>query len=85
MTLDEKALDDLEDIRELIAEESGADACSLMIDTPLVSSGLLDSFALVAILALVEEHTGAQVAPEDLTLDNFDTLGRVASLMERLR
>lgn len=47
-------------------------------DTPLFSSGLLDSVAMVGVIAFVEQATGTDVRPSDVTLDNFDTAARIA-------
>lgn len=46
-------------------------------DTPLFSSGLVDSFSLVSLMTFVETQTGVAIGPEDVNLDNFDTLGRI--------
>ncbi len=52
--------------------------------TPLVSSGLVDSFALVEVLSVLERVTerkipSGRVAPQDL-----DTVERMLALAERL-
>lgn len=46
-------------------------------ESTLFSSGLLDSVAMVSLIAFVEEATGADVRPSDVTLDNFDTVSRI--------
>ncbi|PZN93461.1 MAG: phosphopantetheine-containing protein [Alphaproteobacteria bacterium] len=46
-------------------------------ESPLFSSGLLDSVAMVSLIAFVEDATGADVRPSDVTLDNFDTISRI--------
>lgn len=57
---------------------------SLNIDDPLdaesalFSTGLLDSVAMLNVIAFVEEKGGAEVRPGDVTLDNFDTPQRIA-------
>jgi methoxymalonate biosynthesis acyl carrier protein len=56
---------------------------SLNIDTPvdasteLFSTGLLDSVAMMSIIAFVEEQAKIDVRPADVTLENFDTVGRI--------
>lgn len=50
----------------------------LTAETLLFSSGLLDSVAMVTLITFVEETTGADVRPSDVTLDNFDTASRIA-------
>lgn len=57
---------------------------SLNIDDPLdaesalFSTGLLDSVAMLNVIAFVEEKGGSEVRPGDVTLDNFDTPQRIA-------
>lgn len=51
---------------------------ALTADTPLFSSGLLDSVAMVTLITFIEEEAGADVRPSDVTLDNFDTAARIA-------
>jgi len=43
-------------------------------DTPLVSSALVDSFALVDLLLKLEEVTGKQIGPGRVTPDDFETV-----------
>lgn len=47
-------------------------------DDPLFSSGLLDSVAMMSLITFIESSTGADVRPADVTLENFDTLARIA-------
>ncbi|NUB45583.1 acyl carrier protein [Fertoebacter nigrum] len=47
-------------------------------DTELFSTGLLDSVAMMSIIAFVEEQAKIDVRPADVTLENFDTVGRIA-------
>ena len=49
-------------------------------DTALVSSGLLDSFALVALLAALDEALGVEIDVEQVELDALETPARLAAL-----
>ncbi len=53
-------------------------------DTELFSSGMLDSVSMIGLIAFIEQKSGSQVQPGDVTLDNFDSidsiLGYVATL-----
>jgi acyl carrier protein len=55
-------------------DELGFDPERYTATTPLFSSGLLDSFALVALLAFAEERFGVAVAPEDLSQETVDSI-----------
>jgi len=42
-------------------------------DTPLVSSGLVDSFAFPVLLSALESRFGVRIGPDEIGADNFDT------------
>lgn len=42
--------------------------------TPLVSSGMLDSVALVRVAAFVEREAGITIPDRDVTAEHFDTV-----------
>jgi acyl carrier protein len=69
---------------DLIAQESGLDGAALATSKGLMSSGILDSFALVTVVTFVEEHLGGEVPPADLTFANFDTIAAICTYVERV-
>lgn len=75
MTNDARELS--EKIKEVISEEVGIESDEISVDTPLLSSGLVDSFTFVTILSVIEEVSGVELDPSELTLDNFDTLSSI--------
>lgn len=42
-------------------------------DTPLISTGIIDSFDVVALLSAVEHHFHVVIAPEEVDIESFDT------------
>lgn len=62
---------------EYLADSAGADMEGVEDTTPLFSSGMVDSFAMVDLLMFLEKHTGTKLGPEDIDLDNLDTLERI--------
>lgn len=48
-------------------------------DSPLFTSGALDSVAMMNLIAFVEERAAIQVRADQVTLENFDTPGRIAA------
>ena len=51
-------------------------------DTALFTSGLLDSVLMQDLIMYFEEKTGTQVAPGDVTLENFDTPASIIKFAE---
>lgn len=49
---------------------------------PLISSGLIDSFSLVDLSILIEDHFGVLIDDTELNTDTFDTLEQLASVIK---
>jgi acyl carrier protein len=60
-------------------------ADGLTPDTDLVGSGMLDSTAMMELVVWVEEHFAIQVAVDDLVPENFGTIRKLATYVERCR
>ena len=54
-------------------------------ETPLLSSDLIDSFTLIELVVYVQTTFGVTIPPARLTLQDFDTLGRISRLVESLK
>lgn len=53
-------------------------------DTPIFSSGMLDSFNMIELVSQFEKLAGKKVRALDVSPENFDTIGRMAALASRL-
>ena len=55
------------------------------IDTasPLFSSGVIDSFALVRLINYLEERCNIRLDAADVSLENLDSIERILALVER--
>jgi acyl carrier protein len=60
------------------------DPATLTDDFDLIESGALDSFLILEVSGFMEDHYKIVVAPEEIVADNFLTLGRMVSLVQRL-
>jgi acyl carrier protein len=63
-------------LTELFAKKLNLEVSS--VDTDLVETGLLDSLALVELLAQLEEMFGISVSTDDLELVNFRSIASIA-------
>jgi acyl carrier protein len=54
-------------------------------ETSLFRSGLLDSFALVDFVALLEDECGIRVPDSQLRPENFDTIAKIETFVARTR
>ena len=54
------------------------------LDTPLVSSGLVDSFALVEVLRALERVTGSRIPTGRISPQDLETVRQMLQTAERL-
>ena len=70
-------------VLEFLRGRLGASAHGVGEDTPLLSSGILDSFAMVELIAYVESHCQTRFTAGDINLDNLDTVNRLIDFVSR--
>ncbi|MBK7597454.1 MAG: acyl carrier protein [Acidobacteria bacterium] len=51
------------------------------VETDLMESGLLDSLTLVELMASLEEKFGISISFDDIELDNFRSVDRIAEFV----
>jgi acyl carrier protein len=59
------------------------DADELTGSTNLIEEEILDSLGIFAVVAFIEEKFGIEVDPEDVTIDNFETVDAICDLVAR--
>lgn len=64
-------------IMALISEQMNLEVPS--VDTDLFDTGLLDSLAFVDLLTQLEQKFGIAVSVDDLEIENFRTVARIAA------
>jgi acyl carrier protein len=72
-----------EELVDQLVRKMGADPAKLGDDTPLFSSGMLDSFRMIDLMSFVESRGGFRMDPLDVTLENLDTVGRILAYVAR--
>lgn len=70
-------------VQDLLREQLLVDVDSPEAD--LLSSGLLDSLALVQLLVSIEEGFGVRIALSDLQLDDIRSVSSIANLIANRR
>lgn len=70
-------------INDEFAEPVGAPAVAA--DTDLLSTGLIDSFGVMRVIAHVQDQFGVEVPMTDMTLENFGTVEAMCAYIRRAR
>jgi len=52
-------------------------------DTPLRTSGLVDSMGMLRIVSFLEKKFGIEVGAYEASIDNFDRIDDIAAFVER--
>jgi acyl carrier protein len=74
-----------EQIRDYILSEflPGESRANLKDDTPLRTSGVLDSMATLRLVTFVENQFGIEVEAHEAGVDNFDQISDIGALVLR--
>jgi acyl carrier protein len=70
-------------ILEFLGDELGVETGDIAPDTPLFSTGIIDSFGLVTLMTYIEGQCKIRIKPADVNLDNFDSLQRIVAFVHR--
>lgn len=71
------------DIRRYFESELGLDLACVQGDTLLLSSGTVDSFAMLELIVFIEKRTGKKVAATDVNLENLDSIDRIVAFARK--
>jgi acyl carrier protein len=76
-----------ETIRTYVLQEylPGESAANLKDDTPLRTSGILDSMATLSLVTFVEQTFGIVLEAHETGIENFDRIQDIAALVEQKR
>ena len=79
-------MDNVKDtIRDFILREylPGESAANLTDDTPLRTSGVLDSMATLNLVTFIETNFGIMIEAHETGIDTFDRISDIARLIEK--
>jgi acyl carrier protein len=73
-----------EELRQYILSEflPGEKPANLQDDTPLRTSGILDSVSTLRVVSFVEERYGIEVEAHEAGVENFDTISAIAAFVQ---
>ena len=63
--------------------EEGEDT-ELTVDTPLISSGIVDSFSMVSLKVFLEKKYNVSIPDDKATPETFDTVGQIMTVIKEI-
>lgn len=73
----------LEYIKNEYLDEDEAEDMTLDENTPLISSGIVDSFSMVSLKRFLEKKNGITIPDDEATPQAFDTVTSIMALVNR--
>ena len=71
-------------LRTALTTRFGVAPETLTDDSELFSSGLIDSMSVITLVSFLETELGVPIPPTDITLENLDSISRIATYATRL-
>ena len=71
-----------EAVRQILEDLLNVETTKIANDDPLFSSGIIDSFALLELITVLESKFGITIKAEDTQIENLDTVDGIAALVE---
>jgi len=75
----------LEYIKHEYLDEDEADEAALDENTPLISSGIVDSFSMVSLKRFLEKKYSISIPDDQATPEAFNTVSSIITLVSRFR
>jgi len=81
----------MDEIRRVVADYilanflPGEDPAELTESTPLITGGVLDSIGTLKLVVFLEDRFGVTVDAHEAGVENLDSVGQIADLIERKR
>ncbi|MGI9611190.1 MAG: acyl carrier protein [Acidimicrobiia bacterium] len=69
-------------LKEFITKEFVKDGSELDSSTNLLEEEIIDSLGIFTLVSFVEDRFGVKIEPEEVSMDNFETLGTISGLVE---
>ncbi|MCX6330429.1 MAG: acyl carrier protein [Bacteroidia bacterium] len=75
-------MEDIKDlVRKYVISEYLDEGDEITYDTPLISSGIVDSFSMVSLLVFLENKFKIKIPPQKATPEAFDSVNKIVALV----
>ena len=72
-------------ITSFLKDDLDVDTSTVSSDSPLFSSGIIDSFSLVSLMAFIEDNGNIRINPTEVTIENLDSIDRIIQFVNNKR
>jgi acyl carrier protein len=70
-------------VRKYVISEYLEEGEEITYDSPLISSGYVDSFSMVSLLVFLENKFKIKIPPEKATPEAFDSVNKIVELVNK--
>lgn len=67
-------------VSKIISDGGGA---TLQDTDPLIDSGIIDSFGIMAVMSFLEDNFSIKIESDELMPENFDSIATMAALVDK--
>jgi acyl carrier protein len=65
-----------------LQQELNQTQVALTLHTPLIQAGLVNSLSIFKLILFMEEEFAIKIQPEDITVENFETINALTALLQ---
>ncbi len=65
-----------------LQQELNQTQVALTLNTALIEAGLIDSLSIFKLILFMEEQFAIKIQPEDITVENFETISALTALLK---
>lgn len=72
----------IQSLRDYIQTTVSLPATTITLETALIEAGLIDSLSIFKLILFIEEHFVIKIQPEDIVVENFETINSLKALVQ---
>ena len=72
----------MDSLTNYLQQELNQTQVALTLNTALIEAGLIDSLSIFKLILFMEEQFAIKIQPEDITVENFETINALTALLK---
>lgn len=70
-------------LTDYLQSELNQKQMAITAETSLIAASLIDSLTIFKLILFIEEHFAIKIQPEDIVVENFETINSLQALVKR--